>query len=91
MTNMCVHDTMQKLLSTFKNMDAVQAYDGAQSIASIPGDLHPIRSSHIPRPDHLSCSSARSPTPIFSLNALSHVVDDFQQRISVRCGKGYEC
>lgn len=33
-----VCDTMQKLLSTFKNMDAVQAYDGAQSIASIPGD-----------------------------------------------------
>ena len=28
---------MQKLLSTFTNMDTVQGYDGAQSIASIPG------------------------------------------------------
>ena len=37
-----VCDNMQKLLSTFKNMDAVQAYDGAQSIASIPGDLHSV-------------------------------------------------
>ena len=43
-----VCDAMQKLLSTFKNMDGVQGYDGTQRIASIPGDLHLLHSHCTP-------------------------------------------
>lgn len=54
-----VWDAMQKLLSTFKNMDAVQGYDGAQRIASIPGQLHL---------QHTHCT----PLGLLALSAISH-------------------
>ena len=77
-------DTVQKLLSTFKNLDAVQAYDGAQSIASIPGDLHSVQSLHIPWLTHLPYLLAHS-LPNF------HVTNNSKHCVSVCCGVVITC
>lgn len=84
MTPLC---GVQKLLSSFKDLETVQGYDGSQTVASIPGHLptqlcHILTAIFVPQ-SQLVEQSAQSFIPLETL--MKTCKSDCSQRSATLC------